>query len=132
MRRLDRLLGDSVAQKEILRAARVWRALRRWEEIVGSGLFARSRPDRYEAGVVYVAVTGSAWAQELRMQSDRIRQKLAEMTREPGLVTDVRFGVRELPEWPSAPARKPEKKTVNSEESLREIAERILKRAEEP
>ena len=72
MRRIDRLLGDSLEQKEIVRAAEAWQGLNRWPEVVGEALSERSWPDRFEQGTVYVAVTGSAWAQELRMQKPTI------------------------------------------------------------
>lgn len=89
----------------------------------------RSFPDRYDHGTVWVAVTGSAWAQELRMQKDQILARLTERASEPNLFINVRFGVRPLPEpasqeeeRPAAPPREEE-----SGLSIREIAERRLK-----
>jgi hypothetical protein len=91
-------------------------------------LAERSHPDRYGRGTVWVAVEGSAWAQELRMMKDKILRRLDEVAGEPGLFTDVRFGVRPLPNRPDstketpAPAEKEELKEL----SIREIAERRL------
>ncbi len=57
----------------------------------------RSHPDRFGRGTLWVAVEGSAWAQELRMIKDKILERLDEAAGEQGLFTDVRFGVRALP-----------------------------------
>jgi predicted nucleic acid-binding Zn ribbon protein len=72
--------------------------MRRWDEIVGVGLASRSCPDRYTKGTVWVAVQGSAWAQELRMMKEIILGRLREISGEPSLFVDVRFGVRPLPD----------------------------------
>ncbi len=96
MRKFDRLLGDAVLQGEALRAARALTILKRWDEVVGAKMAERSCPDRYDHGKVFVAVTGSAWAQELRMQKETLLAKLHEMSNDPSLFIDLRFGVRPL------------------------------------
>ena len=98
MRQLGHMLGGAIAQAEVLRAARAQRALRHWPQVVGPGLASRSHPERYERGTVWVAVEGSAWAQELRMIKDVIIDRLEQHAGERGLFIDVRFGVRPLPE----------------------------------
>src|SRR5688572_33369705 len=115
-----------------MRKARAQRILRRWEEAVGKGLASKSWPDRYERGTVWVAVQGSAWAQELRMIKDRILEKLSEMAGEPGLFVDVRFGVRPLAPEPEIaeladPAIEEEHRQQLQNLSIREIAERRRK-----
>lgn len=131
MKRLDQVLFQSLEQKEIVRTAKAWQALRRWPEVVGESLAQKSWPDRYERGTVYVAVTGSAWAQELRMQRELILERLGSMLRDRGLFAEVRFGVRELPDrdavGPSA-AAKP--KDDRSQLSFQELKERILSRSQ--
>lgn len=132
MRRLDQVLGQSFEQKEIVRAAKVWKALKRWPEIVGEALAKKSWPDGYERGTVFVAVSGSAWAQELRMQKETILVRLGEMLRDRGLCTDVRFGVRELPTPDAEPLLAPRARRVRAEDlTFQELKERILKRAED-
>lgn len=127
MRRLDEVLGSAVDAKEILRAARALRVLRSWPDIVGPHLAERSHPDRYERGTVYVAVQGSAWAQELRMVQERLLERLNEAAQEPGLFQTVRFGVRPLPE-PEEPDDGPERakryRASLQGLSIREIVER--------
>lgn len=96
MRKLSNMLPDAVARDEVLRAARAQKILKDWPAIVGSGLAERSHPDRYDKGTVWVAVEGSAWAQELRMGKEMILQRLRERSNEANLFQDVRFGVRPI------------------------------------
>ena len=127
MRRLRSALPDAVDRGEVLRDAAAHRAFRYWEEVVGETLAAKSWPDRFDKGTVWVAVSGSAWAQELRLRREMILQRLREIAGDRSLFTDVRFGVRKLP---ARPEIEPEvaAPTVNySGLSIREIRERRLK-----
>lgn len=130
MKKVKDVLHVALANDEVLRASRAQAAMRRWPEVVGSMLAERSHPDRYGRGTVWVAVQGSAWAQELRMMKDKILTRLGEVSGEPSLFKDVRFGVRPLPErfvpHVEKPAR-PEDIDVK-ELTIREIAERRLAR----
>ncbi len=127
MRKVHDLLRVALGNDEVLRAARAQAALRRWSEVVGPMLAERSHPDRYGRGTVWVAVQGSAWAQELRMMKDRILTRLDEVAGEKGLFTDVRFGVRPLPERPKSVVElSPTEETDIRELTIREIAERRL------
>jgi predicted nucleic acid-binding Zn ribbon protein len=102
--------------------------MRDWTEIVGEGLASRSHPDRYGKGIVWVAVQGSAWAQELRMRKETILQRLRERSGDASLFTDVRFGVRPLPavEEPEVPTPESEPLPRETELTIREIAQRRL------
>lgn len=124
------MLGQAVGREEVLRAARAQRALREWPDIVGEQMAARSNPERYDRGTVWVAVEGSAWAQELRMIKDVIISRLEQKAGESGLFLDVRFGVRPLPK-----REEPEKPEVfavvnddRGELSIAEIAARRLRK----
>jgi predicted nucleic acid-binding Zn ribbon protein len=130
MRKLDQMLPDSIGRDEVLRAARAQKILRRWEEVVGPALAAKSQPDRYERGTVWVAVTGSAWAQELRMKRDQLLSRLRELAGEPTLFTDMRFGQRPMTlSTPETPAEDPVDRTDELKDlSIREIAEQRLKK----
>jgi predicted nucleic acid-binding Zn ribbon protein len=137
MKRIDHLLGVSIEQKEIVKAAQAWQALNRWPEVVGEDLARRSWPDRFEHGTVYVAVTGSAWSQELRMIKPVILSRLGSLLGNRALVQDVRFGVRNLPERATAPS-KARSSTRNDpgdgetpQEGFQELKDRILSRAKD-
>jgi predicted nucleic acid-binding Zn ribbon protein len=53
-----------------------WRMVARWPEIVGPQLARCSRAVRYADGIMYVAVTGDAWRQELEMDLEHILGKI--------------------------------------------------------
>lgn len=129
MRRLLSVLPDAVGRKEVLRAARAQKALREWPQAVGSLLSTKSVPERYDKGTVWVAVEGSAWAQELRMLTPVILAKLSEIAGDPYLFKELRFGVRPLKKKAgdadgqrSRFPRRPDLERL----SIREIADRRL------
>jgi hypothetical protein len=130
LKKIDQMLPQALGHEEVLRAGRAQNALRQWPEIVGPLLAERSRPDRFDRGTVWVAVEGSAWAQELRMMKDLILERLNRAAGEP-LFTNVRFGVRPLPQESvaevDAPTDAPSEPTETPEElSIGEIARRRL------
>lgn len=130
MSRLRDLLPKAIDQTEALRAARAKAILRSWRDVVGPSLATRSWPDRYTRGTVWVAVTGSAWAQELRMMKEIILRRLDLKSSERGLFMDIRFGVRPLPppEVDEFVPEEPVDQTVERELSISEIAARRLAR----
>lgn len=101
MKRLSEILPGALGKPEVLRAARAMRALRRWDAVVGSTLAAKSAPDRFDHGVVWVAAAGSAWAQELRMRREAILAKLNAVAGEPSLFRDIRVCVGPVESEPS-------------------------------
>lgn len=125
------MLGQAIGKEEVLRMARAQRVLKEWPTIVGPAMAGRSHPERYDHGTVWVAVTGSAWAQELRMIKDVIIARLEDRAGETGLFLDVRFGVRPLPQ-PEATDKKPVVLAVVADDrgelSIAEIAERRLRK----
>jgi predicted nucleic acid-binding Zn ribbon protein len=131
MKKIGRLLPEALGRDEVLRAARAAALMRRWSEVVGTELASRSQPDRYERGILWVAVSGSAWAQELRMIKPHILNKLDEIGGEKSLITDVRFGVRPFFSTSQNPPSRPSHALVEfaetAEESIREIADRRIR-----
>lgn len=129
MKKIDRLMQESILQTETLRGARAWIALRKWASIVGPTLAAKSMPDRYEGGTVWVAVVGSSWASELRMRKDEILKLLQEASGEPGLFQKIRFGVRPIAMAVVAQEPpKPEYEPPPGELTIREIGERLIEK----
>lgn len=131
MNKVGQMLRPALGRDEVLRTGRALKVLRQWPKVVGEAMAARSVPDRYHKGVVWVAVEGSAWAQEMRMQKESILEKLHELAGEDGLFQSIRFGVR--PVVPTLNIEPAPKKAVTkpSEEvrklSIKEIAERRLR-----
>jgi hypothetical protein len=130
MRHLQSMLGQAIGREEVLRMARAQKVLRDWAEIVGPGMATRSYPDRFDRGTVWVAVEGSAWAQELRMIKDVILDRLEQRAGETGLFLDIRFGVRPLPkpEEPEEPVVHAVVEDDRGELSIAEIAARRLRK----
>ena len=52
----------------------------RWEEAVGPAIAANVRPVRLEHGTLLVEVDEPAWATQVRLLSDDVRRRLAEVT----------------------------------------------------
>ena len=126
MNPIQQLLNSTVVPPEVLRAARAISTLKRWEQAVGKDMAERSAPERYDHGTVWVAVTSSVWAQELRMQKEEIIARLNQIAGEPGLFVNLRFGVRPINRAALGPATETE---VSESEglSIREIAQRRMK-----
>jgi predicted nucleic acid-binding Zn ribbon protein len=61
-----------------------------WEDIVGSGIAKRSRPERLTRTTLYVSVTTSTWANELSLMSDKLIEKINSFTGE-NVVKTIRF-----------------------------------------
>ena len=122
------MLGDAIGRGEVIRAARAQAVMREWRQIVGEGLAQKSYPDRYDKGTVWVAVQGSAWAQELRMMKGQILEKLNGRARERDLLVDCYDSeFARFPPWNQIPdpIEPPvENKAVLEERSIREIAEK--------
>lgn len=115
MRKVDGMLRAALGRPEIVKAARAWRTMHRWNEIVGESLAERSAPDRYDRGTVWVAVRGSAWAQELRLMKETILERMNAMAGDR-MFTEIRFGVRKAKAPPTLPPEaEPERETGNPE-----------------
>ena len=131
--RIIDMIAAAVEDKEVLRAARAQRILRRWPEIVGDLLAEKSWPDRYDHGLVWVAVTDAAWAQEMRMIREGLLDRMRQMAGEPSLFTDLRFGVRPLktPKTPEVIEIPEDLDKLHTAGSIRDIAEARMKRWKE-
>lgn len=98
MKRLSEVMGTAIADPTILEAMRAHRVMRNWESAVGGLLAAKTTPDKFEKGTVWVASTGSAWSQEIRMRREEIVSRLNQMAGE-NIFTDIRVGVRPPRPW---------------------------------
>lgn len=87
---LQDLLGAAVGRPEILKTVRVIRAFRNWAEIVGEALEQKSRPVKFDHGVLIVHVVSSVWALEMRFLAEEIKRKLNEKLGEEA-VREIRF-----------------------------------------
>lgn len=129
MKKISELVSASIDRKDIDAAVYAGRILRRWAEVVGADLAKRCAPDNFSKGTVWVAVEGSAWAQELRMHKDDILGRLNEIAGYE-LFQAIRFGVR--PFVPVTLEIQEEVAVVQMEDmrehlTIKEIAERRMR-----
>jgi len=47
-----------------------------WNEIVGSEIHKKSRPDKLTGGVLFVSVINFTWANELSLMSEQLKDKI--------------------------------------------------------
>lgn len=89
-KRIAGVIDRLVASLGISRRYYGWQIVANWEQIAGEQVARVSKAVRFEDGVLYVAVAGDAWRQELAMQTDTI---MANIHRYPygDVVTQLRF-----------------------------------------
>ena len=131
MKKIQKLLEESIPQAEVLRGARANSILKRWSEVVGPSLAQKSAPDRFDKGTVWVAVIGSEWASELRMERRRILARLNELSGEKCLFTDLRFGVRKFTSAVIEPPVETSPMVEKAHGSIREIGEKLIKKLQD-
>ena len=68
----------------------------RWKDIVGEEIAKRTWPECIRGGSLVVAVSSSAWAQELTFNKPMILKRLQRYTSNEDTITDVVFYVGEL------------------------------------
>jgi len=89
---LESVFSGKPLQKR-LREARIWEV---WQEAVGEKIASRARPLSFRDGILAVAVSGSAWLQQLSMMKLEIMQNLNEAADEE-IVKDIYFKQGKIP-----------------------------------
>ncbi len=69
------------------------RLRRRWKEVVGPLLAAKSSPSAFRNGLLTVSVRTHAWVQELQLRKPLLIERI-DAVLGPGLVRDIRFAAR--------------------------------------
>jgi predicted nucleic acid-binding Zn ribbon protein len=123
------LLAKALGRREIFERLEARQVAKRWEEAVGAQLASKSSPEKFEHGVLTVAVTSAPWAQELRLRKKELLARLNE-TAGRELFQDLKFLVRQ-PDKKATSTASPETfepETLDIEVTVPEIAE-VVKRA---
>lgn len=89
MKRIEDWLPKAVEQKSLLKAARAQKVFERWPEVVGDLMASKCVPDQFDHGILWVTASGSAWAQELRLNQEVILERLNNLAGER-LFTGIR------------------------------------------
>jgi predicted nucleic acid-binding Zn ribbon protein len=124
------MLAKAVGRKEIFDRLEANRVIRHWMQVVGPHLAAKSTPEKFERGVLTVAVTSAPWAQELRLRKAELVIRLNDAAGK-GLFEDIKFVARSAASSPSIDPQTDESfepMQVDVEVSIPEIAE-VVKRA---
>ncbi len=93
MKKVTDFLGFAIEDREVAKAARAQGVLRQWDSVVGPMLATKTRVDKFDHGTIWVVAEGSAWAQEVRLNSELIVRRLNEIAGEP-LFVKLRVGVQ--------------------------------------
>lgn len=83
---LESVFAGKPLQKR-LREARVWEV---WQEAVGEKIASRAKPLSFRDGILTVAVSGSAWLQQLSLMKPEVIQNVNEAADEE-IVKDIFF-----------------------------------------
>jgi predicted nucleic acid-binding Zn ribbon protein len=86
------IIGSVVDKMELSRKLKVSNIFNHWEDIVGSGIAERSKPQKLVRKTLYVSVTTSTWASELSLMSEKLMKKINSFIGEDA-VKSIRFKV---------------------------------------
>ncbi len=65
-----------VSDSEMAAKLQKYSIFNHWEEIVGEGISSRTKPEKISRDILYISVTNSTWANELRMMSAQLLSKI--------------------------------------------------------
>ena len=65
-----------VSDSEMASKIQKYSIFNHWEEIVGEGIGSRTKPEKISRDILYISVTNSTWANELRMMSAQLLFKI--------------------------------------------------------
>lgn len=95
---LNRVLGNLKGQYRRQEAHHASQVQGCWSEVVGDVVAAQTRPYSLQRGVLKVATSSAAWAQNLVFERQRILEKLNKVL--PFPVSDIRFSTAQWHEIP--------------------------------
>ncbi|MEB3337240.1 MAG: DciA family protein [Leptolyngbyaceae bacterium] len=89
LKSLHHVLGTLESQEGWQERRELQRLIQCWPEVVGLAVTAQTRPISIQRGVLSVATSSSAWAQNLMFERQRLLEKLNTRLEKP--LTDIRF-----------------------------------------
>ncbi len=97
---LNRVLGNLEGQYKRQDAQRLAQVQGCWSEVVGNVVAVQTRPYNCQQGILKVATSSAAWAQNLVFERQRILEKLNKNL--PFLISDIRFSTAHWHEQPTS------------------------------
>lgn len=90
MRIIKDFLPEVIEQKEVLRVAKALKAMKHWDNVVGTFLAQHSCPEQFKHGTLWIATDGSSWTQELLLRQEKILERLNNLAGQEGLFLELR------------------------------------------
>ncbi len=84
------IIGSVVDKMELSKKLKRSNIFNHWEDIVGSGIAKKSKPQKLVHKTLYVSVTTSTWANELSLMSEKLIEKINSFIGED-VVKTIRF-----------------------------------------
>ncbi|MDD5622311.1 MAG: DUF721 domain-containing protein [Actinomycetota bacterium] len=84
------IIDNVVKKMDIKRKLNISSIFNRWEEIVGTEIYKKSKPERIIRGILYISVSTSTWANELSLMSGQLIEKINSFIGEE-VVKNIRF-----------------------------------------
>ncbi len=84
------IIGPVIDKMGLGKKLRVSNIFNHWEDIVGTQIAKKSKPERLLRKTLYVSVTTSTWANELSLMSEKLIEKINSFIGED-LVKTIRF-----------------------------------------
>ncbi len=84
------IIGDVIKDLNIGSRLNISNIFNCWEEIVGSEIYKKAKPEKITRGILYISVTTSTWANELSLMSNQLIEKINSFIGEE-VVKSIRF-----------------------------------------
>lgn len=84
------IIGDIVKKSNMRQRLNISNIFNHWEEIVGTEIYKKTKPERITGGTLYLSVSTSIWANELSLMSDKLIEKINSFIGEE-VVKNIRF-----------------------------------------
>ena len=84
------IISSVVEKMELNKKLRVSNIFNHWEDIVGTGIAKKTKPQKLVRNTLYVSVTTSTWANELSLMSEKLIEKINSFIGED-VVKTIRF-----------------------------------------
>jgi predicted nucleic acid-binding Zn ribbon protein len=69
-------MGDLIRELGIGETLSEYGVITRWSDVVGERIAAVTRPERFEKGILFVAVSSAPWRAELTLRRQEILDKI--------------------------------------------------------
>ena len=73
---IGQIIKKITSSTEIKNKLEISNIFNHWEDIVGSEIHKKTRPDRLARGILFVSVINFTWANELSLMSDQLKKKI--------------------------------------------------------